>query len=269
MAQRSGKVLTAFVIIGAVLLVTSTALAIFFFRLEIHSRKTAESKLADILKKESTLNIQIADYKKQISLLEQKNKEADDQINSLLDEVELEKGLREEMKKESNSLREELDKEKQQKDKIKDQLNKLQEKYDSTMADYEKKVKEQLNLNDELKKQINQSAVPSLPQANDLPRNPDSSSLEKSVNLEKIVVAPTTSLEGQVINVDTGSEFVIIDVGAVQGITEGQIFNVIHNDQSVGDIKVTRVQQELSAADLIPPLSIQQIQKSDKVVLKK
>jgi hypothetical protein len=43
---------------------------------------------------------------------------------------------------------------------------------------------------------------------------------------------------------------------------------VFRGNEYLGDIKATRVQDEMSAADIVPPLSSKGISKNDTVVLK-
>ena len=50
------------------------------------------------------------EVKKQNFLFQEKNKEADERINGLLDELDLEKGIREEMKLEQAKLKEQVEK---------------------------------------------------------------------------------------------------------------------------------------------------------------
>jgi hypothetical protein len=43
--------------------------------------------------------------------------------------------------------------------------------------------------------------------------------------------------------------------------------SVYRGDEYLGDVRVSRVQEELSAADLIPPFSSRKVRKNDSVVL--
>ncbi len=68
--------------------------------------------------------------------------------------------------------------------------------------------------------------------------------------------------------VDGETEFVIVNLGANHGIKEDQILSISRGKDLLGDIKVTRVQPEMSAADFIPPLTGRQVRKDDSVVIK-
>ena len=68
--------------------------------------------------------------------------------------------------------------------------------------------------------------------------------------------------------VDTENQFVIVNLGQKDGIAEGTTLSIFREQEYVGDIKVTRVQPDMSAADFIPPLASQNISKNDRVVRK-
>ena len=83
------------------------------------------------------------------------------------------------------------------------------------------------------------------------------------------MVAPAKAApEGRVVMVDTETEFVIVNLGANHGIKEEQVLAVSRGKDQLGEIKVTRVQPEMSAADFIPPLTSRQVRKDDSVVIK-
>ena len=109
------------------------------------------------------------------------------------------------------------------------------------------------------------------------------------VELEQIVVNPAIGLEeekntteeetfipissgripeGRILTVDIETEFVVVNLGKKDGIVEDMFMSVYRGPHYLGDIKVTRVQPEMSAADIIPPFSSQMVRKNDQVVAK-
>jgi hypothetical protein len=70
------------------------------------------------------------------------------------------------------------------------------------------------------------------------------------------------------LSVDKETEFLIFDLGAKSGVKQGDVMSVMRGDNYLGDIKVSRVQDEMSAADLIPPFSSRMVRKNDSVVPK-
>lgn len=284
--NASGKVLIIFLIITIILLVSLTALTIFFFQKEIDRRKLAEVTLeqskASILKLEAELQ----DAIKQGFLLQEKNKEADEQINSLLDDLELEKGLREEAKLENLSLKEQLEKAIKAKEEIQKELEGIRSASGEKITELETKLNAELNIKTDLEQKLKaieqrnqelegqlQSFAPGTPQPvtdlNATAPSEEKSHSDEEVELEKIVVAPPRMLNGRILTVDTETDFVIVDLGEKDGILVDKILSVYRNDNYLGDIKVTRVQPEMSAADFIPPFSSQMVSKDDQVVVER
>jgi len=92
---------------------------------------------------------------------------------------------------------------------------------------------------------------------------------EDKVNLDRIVVTPDGAKEGKVLNVDLDTEFLIFDLGSKSGIKPGDVMSVYRGKAYLGDIKVSRVQDEMAAADFIPPFSSRKVRKNDQVVSKR
>jgi hypothetical protein len=262
-----------------------TALSLFIWQKEIERRETTEVSLKE--SQEMALNLEgtVKELKKQNFLLEEKSKETDERINSLMDELELEEGLKEEMKTELAGLKiqiEDLDK---VKTKLEQQLSENQSQFDLKVADFEKRIQEELKKNEEMQK-INKELEAKKAEIEKMSsssagavKTPSKSS--GGFELDPIVVSPgqpaqvaqtiqpeetsTRNRDGRVLSVDVETEFVIINLGEKDGVQMGQILSLFRGKEYLGDIKVTRVQPEMAAADLIPPLSSRTVRKSDQV----
>jgi hypothetical protein len=88
---------------------------------------------------------------------------------------------------------------------------------------------------------------------------PPGRSGKDKVELDKIVVNPQDGTKGHILSVDTDAEFVVFNLGLKQGVKPDDMLSVYRGDEYLGDIKATRVQDEMSAADIIPPLSSREI----------
>ena len=88
------------------------------------------------------------------------------------------------------------------------------------------------------------------------------------MDLGKIVVNPQYGPRGFVLSVDTDAEFVIFNLGLSQGVKPDALLSIYRGDKYLGDVKASRVQDEMSAADIIPPLTAKDILKNDTVILK-
>ncbi len=283
--NSSGKVLTIFLVIIAILLISLTAISLFFFQKETERRKDAEVRLEKFKANETRLEAELKEAKKQSFLLEEKNKEMDEQINSLLDDLEVEKGLKDGVKKENLALKEQLDAAMQQRDSIQEQIADNLNNVEALEVQLEAEInlKNELEaLNKQLQEKIarlekaaqeppksGSQQAPAGSNEEGLPSSPDiAPATSLDLELDKIVVVPPSGLEGRIVNVDTDSEFVIFNLGEKDGITMDNIMSLYRGNEYLGDIKVTSVQPEMSAADVLEPLAIAMVHKNDRVVVK-
>jgi len=268
--EQSGKVGTIFLAIFSILLMSLTAISIFFFQKELEKRKMVETILEKAQNNEQELDKDLKDIKKQLFVLEEKNKEADERINSLLDELELEEGLREELKKENLAIKADLNKETKETEKLRDQLARDLGDSELKLNDLQTQLKKESNYNKELEikivnleQQLMGNARPSkekIAKAN--------KRVDKEIELEKIEVIPNKVPQGRILSVDVDTEFVIVNLGEKDGLKIGKMLSVYRGKDYLGDIRITRLQPEMSAADLIPPFSSRTVRKNDQVIAK-
>jgi len=291
--NSSGKVVTIFIVISAILLLSLTAISLFFFQQEYQKRKDLEDKLGEARGQATKLQLAVDEAEKQKFLLEEKNKELDEKVNNYMDELELQQGLKDEMKREQASLNDKLSKETKAKEKLKEELSKKIDDGLARISELEAKLRAEVDTTQTLKERnrllenenihlaegmglTNYVPAGSAPEKAETPEPDKASTAQK---LDDIVVVPgekenSTSAspvkvpDGRIISVDEETEFVIIDLGKKQGITLGRMLSVYRGNQYLGDIKVTRVQPEMSAADLILPLTGKIVRKNDQVIAK-
>lgn len=234
--SKSGKTITVFLLVISILLLCLTIITIFFFQKEREMRKFAEVKLQGAQENAIDLEANLKEAKKQAFLFEEKTKEAEERINGLMDDLELEKGLREEMKAENTSLKEMLEGQNESREVLFQDLIDAKEK----IAALEKQLKESFE-------------VPPSGQKEIFAENP----------------AVTSEVpEGMVLSINRENNFIIFNLGKKDGIKEGMVLSVLRNAQRLGDVRVTRVQEDMSVADLVPPLTNSKVRKDDKVVVK-
>lgn len=289
--KNTGKTITIFLGLIVVLLVSTASISIFLLNKETEKRKAVEVALNDAQGTVSRLQGDLKVAQNKAFVLEEKNKEADARINSLEEELDVEKGLKEAMKSENAKLKEDLDAANVELERIQTELNgqlqSLQEKAkvaeqdlaarDTKVKDLESKVaeveKKLTEANAEIQKAKEAQTAPAPnTEAVSTTENTDAaaavSSTDKSVELEPIVVSAMDGVKGRVLSVDKETEFLIFDLGVKQGVKQGDVMSVVRGDSYLGDIKVSRVQEEMSAADLIPPFSSRMVRKNDSVVPK-
>jgi len=102
----------------------------------------------------------------------------------------------------------------------------------------------------------------------------------QNVELGKIVVgseqaggttgaAAPANLEGKVAVVNKDYNFAVINLGNKDGVVVGAVFSVTHDNKYVGDLKIEKVHESMSAAGFVTPEIKDKIAEGDKVSLKK
>jgi len=244
-ANNQGKTLTIFLAVISVLLLSLTAIMIFFYQKESEMRKALEDQYSQAKAVEEQLEKEKKDLKKEIYLLEEKTKEADEKINSVMDELDLEKGLREAAKSENTALKEQLTTEKGTRDALKDEITKSQREIEALKIELEKQKSACISLGEDT---LNEETVPPGP-AESIQVNPD--------------------LQGKVLSVNQENNFVVFDLGSAHGISEGMLLSIYRGNKYLGDVKVSRVQTKMAVADLIAPLASKDVKENDEVLVKK
>ena len=263
MNNSKGRTSTIFIILIGLLLISSTAIGFFMFQKENQMRKNLEVQLEESKQLQDKLTADLKDTKKQVLLLQDKNKEADSKINGLMDEMELNEGLRNALKKENGSLKEAFESIKKEKDAIRAELDDKAKEFQENRELLKAQLDKAKELQDRIKS-IDQSNVGHVTKS-DTSEMP--APAQNKMELEKIVISEQSD-QGRILSVDRESEFVICNLGAAKGIRLGDFLSVYRNDQYLGDLKISRVQDEMSAADFVPPLSSRNVRKNDIVVLK-
>ncbi len=282
--KKTGRTLTVFLSLIVVILVSGVAISLFLLQKETQVRRDFEQTVQDLTTRSAKIEAALKEARKEISLLEAKNTDAEDRINGLLEELDLEKGLNEKIKADNKKVRDDLEAEARSKielrQKLTQELEALQQKLkevedkasgaDGAMGDLMKKIEALQQKNDDLEARIRDlsSGVADRRLRNEI-IPVGGNTVKEKVDLDRIVVTPDAAREGRVLNVDSETEFLIFDMGSKQGIKQGDVMSVYRGKSYLGDLRVSRVQDEMSAADFIPPFSSRKVRKNDQVVLKR
>lgn len=303
--NKSGRVVTIFIVIGAILLFSLTAITAFLLKKEHEHRKFMEKKYKTSRDALVKVEKKLESLKKKSLILEDQAYEADERINGLLDELELQEGLRDEIKLENADLKQKFEASEAKLVELQAKVGEADETLQAKVAELEKQLADESAVKESLQKQMTDleaqkksvmeemkaletkaaEEVEQMKKAMEAkskevvePAQSDKdvkdvkedkiSAAEKEIELEKIVVVPDEVPEGRILSVDKETDFVIINLGKKDGIEAGSLMSVSRGDEYLGDVKVTRVQTEMSAADLIPPFSSRIVRKNDQVFWK-
>lgn len=273
MMNNRGKTLTIFIVLTIILLVSSTSIGFFLYNKEKQFRKSVQTELETAHYNEMKLQGDLKEARRLMALSEDKAKEADDKINNLMDEMDLNDGVRKELKAENATLKEAIESLKKVKETSLIELQDAKKKF-SEVTEMFKSEQDKVNAlqiqvaklktaNEEAEKKIvdmrtgfvNDNGIPSRP-------------VPEKIELDKIVVNPNDGNQGKILSVDKVSDFVVFNLGVKQGVKPADVMSVYRGEEYLGDVRVSRVQEELSAADLIPPFSSRKVRKNDTVVIK-
>lgn len=267
---RAGKTFTVFLIVFFLMLLALTSIVTFFFVKEREIRTATEGKLAVSEQARLKLEEQYKAAQEEIVMLKNKMKEQDDAISGLMDDIELEKGLKDEIKKENSSLKDQVNTINTERKKFQDEVVTLRER--NTFLENE------MNTAKDLREQLStklQEAENKLKELEEKLAAPVAS----DVNLETIVVTPEATTEGglepvaeaqgQILKINEENNFAIIDLGSSSGIVEGSIVEFYRGETLLGEGKIARVQNAMSVADFIEPLAAKQVHVNDRVAIKK
>lgn len=282
-SNKGGRTVLVFLILIVVILICGVSISLFLLQKETQTRKEAEASLEDSRVRNAKVEAALKEAEKQIDVLKGKNKDADDKINNLMEELDLEAGLRDEIKAENKKLKELVEAEGKTKVELRQKLTAEIELAQSKIkaletaaAGHAQEIIELKKSTGDLEKKNADLAVKlknSEEAATERPRSeiipvPGQPGDEK-VNLDRIVISPGAAKEGRVLNVDAETEFLIFDLGIKSGIKQGDVMSIYRGKTFLGDVKVSRVQEDMAAADFIPPFSSRKVRKNDQVVPKR
>ncbi|MEI6437868.1 MAG: hypothetical protein WCO69_03845 [Candidatus Omnitrophota bacterium] len=280
---KSGRTIFIFLGLIIVILISGVAISLFLLQKETQTRKETEVSLDEARTRGAKIEAALKEAEKQIDVLKGKNKDADDKINGLMEEIDLEAALRDEIKAENKKLKDLVESEAKTKVELRQKFSAELESAQTKMKDLEAKVASGAQEAESLKKAADdlqkknadleakvkdaEKAAAEQPRSEIIPA-PGQPGSEK-VDLDRIVIAPGSAKQGRVLNVDSETEFLIFDLGAKAGIKQGDVMSIYRGKGYLGDVKVSRVQDDMAAADFIPPFSSRKVRKNDQVVPKR
>lgn len=87
----------------------------------------------------------------------------------------------------------------------------------------------------------------------------------QTIELEKIVVKPVSSLAGEVLMVNKEHSFVVLNLGRANNLTFGDFLSVYRNGEFIGNVEVEMVYEKTSAATILPEWKDVEFKESDEV----
>jgi peptidoglycan hydrolase CwlO-like protein len=247
---RKAKVGIIFLVILLILSLAGAAIGFYFFQQEKYKvdalskelenvraeREYIEKKLAESRSEVKELNVRLEATQRQIDELNSELKRAESEKNELSSKIETlqsklqqQEKIREEWRAKQTQTQKEIDN-------LQTLLNSLQEnkeKLETQIAQLEAKKEVALGKIVVGEKRLAREQT------------------APSAQLAAPQAAPT--LQGKVLVINRDYDFAVINLGRQQGIGEGDVFSVYHNNNYIGDIQVERVQETMSAFGFTTP----------------
>lgn len=211
--------------------------------------------------------------------VEKEKQEVKVQLNEVIEVKEQISEERDKAKEEAYRLSLELEKEKREKKRLQE---KLQEKQRSAL-ELMKQLQEERAEKEKLGQKLNDLELASKggsKQQNELLAKLQKAQEEKEaltkklramstpdapVKIKDIIVQADQKFSGTVLTVNGAYNFVIIDIGAVDGIMKGTELIVHRGKKLIGKLKVEKVYDKMSAATIIPKWMQDEVKEDDSV----
>lgn len=222
-----------------------------------------QEELEDTKIKQRIAETKLEESKKAIATLEVKLQEAKNQVDTITRDLERERNLKQEAQVQIEQLKIDLEKQK-------DLRSDLENKFTQTQKSLEKmqaQVNNMKSKKSELEKKIKELEKQALDvQLGRIVVGPEGVTIPTPVTTES--KKATVVLEGKILVINKDYNFAVIDLGSNDGVKIDDVFSVYHDDTYVGDIKIERVHDYMSAAGFLSVGIKDRVKEGDKVVQK-
>lgn len=281
---RKGTIILPVLIVLIVISLALAAVSFSLYQKEHAQNIQLQQQITDLESRQRITEGKLGDVKKQASELTLKLQEANGKVDSLIKEMVQRKS---ELAETSNQLEQSKADLQQQKSLRQDLENRLKDAQDEG-----KQIKEQIKiiqkqkseLEDKIKNmeggssgvELGKVVVSGEPVVIDNTAKgkikADNERIKaaelKQAKANKIVQTPISAiLEGKVMIVNKEFNFVVINLGSKDKVDVGDEFKVFRDGKYIGDIKVEKVHESMSAAGFIPELR-DLIKENDKIMQK-
>ncbi|MDD4909913.1 MAG: hypothetical protein PHR44_04450 [Candidatus Omnitrophica bacterium] len=244
------------------------------FQKEKGLRAAAEEKLQDLEVKYRMAEDNLEKTRQQADDLRQQLGVAEEQMASIKQELDNELANRDRTMAEMEQIRQELESNRQLKDDLDRQLGEARSQIDG----FTQQIK---NLEDEkarLQEQVNQQQsvsgielgkiVVASPTGEPQQQPPAEGEPAPAAGDNMPPSAGETGNSGKVLVVNREYNFVVIDLGVEDGIKAGEVLSLYRDNRLLGDIKIEKVHESMSAANMLSEGMKDRVKEGDTAVRK-
>ncbi|MCM8795605.1 MAG: hypothetical protein NC928_02835 [Candidatus Omnitrophica bacterium] len=236
--------------------------ALFLLQKERKKSMDLQEELEDTQTRQKIAESKLQEAQNLISTLQIKLEEAKLKIDNLSRELGQEKSAKEEALAKIEQLKTDLE---QQKD-LRQNLEKKLTQAEKDVQVLQGQLREMESRKQELEAKLNTL---------------EAQGQQQGVELGKIVVAPEgkipevktevsdkEKLEGKILVVNKDYNFVVINLGSKDRVALGDIFSVFHGHQYIGDVRIEKIHDSMSAAGFMSDEMKAKIVEGDRVLRK-
>jgi len=263
------KIKSPIVIFIILILVSLSFAGTAFFLLQKEKTKnlSLQEELDSLKIKHNAAETRLEEYKKTISRLDLKLKDAQTNIDTLSSTLEQETKAKQEALDQVQQLEEDFQQQKGLRANLEIKLEQTQKNTERAQAQLKeiesKKAELEAKIKD-LEAQSQQAQAQGV-ELGTIVVGPEGSSVSAGQTKGKAV---TSSLEGKVLVINKDYNFVVINIGSKDGVSAGDVFALYHNNKYIGDIKVGKIHESMSAADFTSGSIRDVVSEGDRVVQK-
>ncbi len=255
------------VIILIVLILISLSLAgggFYLFQKERAKTLDLEQKLEELNAKQRATEARLKESERLISDLQVKLQQAKSQIDALGNDLQQEKAGRLEATATLEQFKQDLEQQKGLRSDLEKKLNEAQNDLRKTQS----QLKALVSQKEELEIKLRDSEVKSKEvELGNIVVNPEVIAPQPTVEKKESNIQ-AKGLEGKVLVINKDYNFAVINLGSKDGVSLGDVFSIYQNNKYVGDVKVEKVHDSMSAAGFLSGDIKDKVKEGDKVVQK-
>lgn len=282
--HRQGKIILPVLIVLIVISLVSTAASFYLYQKEHAQNIQLQEQIAELNNRQRITEDKLGESKKQASELEAKLRESAAKVDSLTKEIIQSKSELEETLNKLEQFRADLEEQKSLRQDIENRLKAAQDEGKEIKEQIKVIQKQKAELEDKIKNMesgstgvelgkvvvagepvvIDNTARGKVKAANE---KISAAALKAEKTDKKTQIPAPAVLEGKVMIVNKEFNFAVINLGSKDKVEPGQEFRVTRDGKYIGDLKVEKVHESMSAAGFAAELK-DLIKENDKVTQK-
>lgn len=237
----------------------------YLFQKERSKNIDLKAELDDVNAKYSLTETKLNSSEKLISELNSKLQEASLRVERLNTDLKRELTSKQEAVTKLEQLRVDLEKQKELRLDLEKKLSKVQGELSNAQAQLSALETQKKFLETKVKDLENQTSPVELGQIVVGPSDNTAQTTSGGFIEDEIM---STGPEAKVLVVNKDYNFAVLSLGSKDGIKLGDIFSIYHNKQYLGDVKVEKIHDSMSAAGFLSQNILAQISEGDRAIKK-